>query len=370
VIAALLAVAALSVPHQQIDGIVERVMSEQHVGALSLGVGRSGKALYLRGYGYREGTAPPDGFTIYPVGSIAKQFTAAVVLQDVAAGALSLDRGDPPLRDLLAQTTGGTWSYRNENYAALGSILERADGVPFCRLLDARILVPLQLTSTSCGPPFGAANVAASSANAGEPIAPAAGGLWSDASDLLRWLSALRDGRVVSPEQFAEMTTSAQLPGGTLANYGFGFFTANWYGYRVVYHDGFVSGCSAVDALSLDDGLSLAILTNADRVDLVPLAKSVFAMVDSPRDANLYASPSAPPENEDSVVTDTLRAILTGSAFAHFGPLSSLEFLERTRKDGLTYDRYRATFASAVRIVTAGYAKDDAIESLTIEPAT
>ncbi|MBV8155326.1 MAG: beta-lactamase family protein [Candidatus Eremiobacteraeota bacterium] len=367
-IGALLAAAAVAVPFQSIDGIVERVTSEQHVAALSLGVARDGVTIYLRGYGYREGKGRPDGFTIYPAGSIAKQFTAAVVLQDVAAGTLALDRGDPPLRALLDQTAGGTWTYNNENYATLGSILERADGVPFCRLLDARILVPLQLRSTSCGPPLRASNVAGGSTLGSAPIAPAAGGLWSNAPDLLRWLGDLRAGRVVSLPDVAEMTTSATLPGGVPANYGFGFFVANWYGYRVVYHDGFVPGYSAVDALSLDDGVAIAILCDADRIDLVPLAKSIFAMVDSPRDANLYASPSAPPENEDATVSAALRAILTSAAFERFGTLQSLEFLERTHSGALTYDRYRATFDRTVRTVTAGYGKDEAIESLTIAP--
>jgi len=370
VIAALAAAATLSAAqYRRIDAIVASVMRESGVPGLSLGIARNGSTLYLRGYGLRDAgrRRPADGFTIYAAGSIAKQFTAALVLQDVASGRLSLDRGAPTVRELLAQTTGDTWEYRNENYAALGALLERTDGAPYCSLAAQRIFVPLHLLSTSCNAPAPSWNVAVSRGPA-QWIAPAAGGLWSNAPDLLRWLDELRDGRMVPRELYAEMTTSGRLDGGVPTNYGFGFFTATWYGYRVAFHDGLVDGYSCEDVLSLEDGLELALLSNAGSVDLTPLAKSVFAIADPPRDKNSYAVPNAPAENENRKVTAAVTAALQGPAYVSYGKLALLEFVERTVKGSTTFDRYRATFERAVLWVTVGYGPGDAIESLTVSP--
>ncbi|MBV8373994.1 MAG: beta-lactamase family protein [Candidatus Eremiobacteraeota bacterium] len=353
----------------RIDSIATMVMRQQHVDGLSLGVARNGIVLYLRGYGYRDADAklPSDGYTIYPVGSITKQFTAALVLQDVARGRLALDAGNPPIRRLLDQTASGQWEYSNDNYARLGATLERLSGMGFCALLKVRILDPLQLISTSCSPPT-TWNLATASDATARPIAPAAGGLWSNANDLLRWLAALRGGTVLPEAFFAAMTTSATLPGGVPVNYGFGFFVDNWYGYRVVHHNGFVPGFSSVDALSLDDGLAVVLLSNRAAVDLDPLAKSVVAIVDEPRDRNLSAAFPQPAENENRQITAALTAVLQTPGFEERGSLVSLEFVERTRRADTVEDTYRATFTQAQTWIVVGYDAQNAIVSLTIRP--
>lgn len=353
----------------RIDSIVTSVMRESGVPGLSLGVARNGSTLYLRGYGLRDAMRrlPADGFTIYAAGSIAKQFTAALVLQDVVQRRLTLDRGDPEVRALLWQVTGDTWEYRNENYAALGTLLERTDGASYCTLATDRLFIPLQLPSTSCGLPPASWNLAVTR-KALQWIAPAAGGLWSNAPDLLRWLDDLRGGRVVPPKLFAMMTESGRLSGGTPTNYGFGFFTGVWYGYPVVFHDGFVDGYSCEDVLSLDDGLELALLSNGDRVDLTPLAKSVFAIVDPPRSKNSYAVPNAAPENENSAITAAITDRLRAPQYASYGKLALLEFTERTTKGVTTSDRYRATFEHAVLWVTVTYGAGNVIESMSVTP--
>lgn len=353
----------------RIDSIVTSVMRESGVPGLSLGIGRNGSTLYLRGYGFRDAARrkPADGFTIYAAGSIAKQFTAALVLQDLERNRLSLDQGKPTVRALLSQVIDGTWEYRNENYAALGAMLEGADNEPYCTLASQRLFMPLHLQSTSCGAPAPAWNVAVTE-KAPQWIAPAAGGLWSNAPDLLRWLDDLHAGSVVAPQLFAMMTTSGRLPGGAPTNYGFGFFTGVWYGYPVAFHDGFVDGYTCEDVLSLDDGLELALLSNGDRVDLTPLAKSVFAIVDPPRDKNSYAVPNAAPENENTKITVAVTSMLQAPAYASYGKLKLLEFTERTREEATTLDRYRATFERAVLWVTVKYDPDNVIESMNVAP--
>ena len=389
----------------QIDAIVERVMRERHVAGLSLGIARGGTPLYLRGYGLRDAARrqPADGYTIYPIGSITKQFTAALVEQQVAAGGLALDvplsrylpatapgAGRATIAQLLGQTSGivsidaplafdpGTgWRYANANYVLLGTVLERVTGVAYPRLLRERILGPLALSSTGYGVPPPARNVARgyvwrgrrteARVTGADERASSAAAMVSNAPDLLRWLDALRTGRVVVPAAFAQMTASGKLADGIATNYGFGFFMANWFGYRVAAHPGYVDGFSSQDALVLDDGLEIALLSNAEAVDLTPLAKSLVAALDPPLDRNLAAEPSRPPQNENPRITAALEAVAQTPAFAGLGKLASIEFIERTQADGVTYDTYRLTFAAGQWRASIAY-RERTLESLTLSP--
>jgi D-alanyl-D-alanine carboxypeptidase len=381
----------------QIDAIVEQVMHDRQIAGLSLGIARKGTRVYLRGYGERDAGQglPADGYTIYRVGSIAKQFTAALILQEVARGAVALDA---PVRrylpamtpapgagvtvaQLLDQTSGivstaaarlafdpGTgWLYSNANYELLGAILQRTTGIGYPEMLRERITAPLGLPSTGCGIAPVERNVARGSSAAIDSDCSASG-MTSNASDLLDWLEALRAGRIISPPAFATMATSGTLAGGIPTNYGFGFFVTTWFGYRAIEHPGYVNGFSAQDALLPDDGLEIVVLTNRDAVDLTPLTKSIVAFLDPPRDANAYATPSHPPANENSRTTSDLKAIVQTSGFASLGALLSIEFIERSFVNGLTYDKYRLTFSSGQWWATVGYRADGAIAALTFSP--
>lgn len=403
-LAALLAISAGE--RARIDAIVERVMHERHVAGLSLGIARAGTTLYVRGYGLRDVARrlPADGFTIYRIGSVTKQFTAALVLQQVAADSVALDspvkRYLPTIADgpgratiaaLLGQTSGiasldgplafepGTgWLYSNANYVLLGTVLQRVTGIAVPALLRQCITVPLGLASTGYDTTF-ARNVALGYAwhGAWDDAPPdgqvadrafSAAAMVSNAPDLLRWLDDLRIGRVVVPATFASMATSGRLDDGVLTNYGFGFFVSNWFGYRVIQHPGYVDGFSSQDALVLDDGLEVAVLANGDAVDLTPLTESLVAILDAPRDPNLSAELGRPAQNEDARVTGDLRAIAQTTTFASLGSLQSVEFVERSTAGGVTYDKYRLTFALGQWWATIGYREGGVLVSLTMSP--
>jgi CubicO group peptidase (beta-lactamase class C family) len=393
---AIVLAAALALPAVQrarIDTVVAEVMREKHIAGLSLGIARRGTLLYLRGYGYREveRRLRADGFTVYRVGSVSKQFTAALVLQTAEEGHILLTssiRAYLPQLDLGMQTVtvehllkqtsavSGDWHYSNANYTLLGSMLETVAGRRFPDLLRERITQPLALPSTGCDfAPF-AINVARGYEWHGawtqpEPDAAlpcSSVGLAANAADLIRWLEALRSGRVVSAASFKAMTSSARLPGGIPTNYGDGFFIANWFGYAVAEHSGNVAGYSAEDALVLRDGLEVAVLSNAGTVDLTPLAKSLVAALDPPLDRNLAAIVGAPPQNENLRITSGLNALLQTSGFASYGTLESLEFVERTNSGGTTDDKYRVTFSAGQWWANVGYRSDDAIVSLSLSP--
>jgi len=292
-----------------IDDAVRLVMRTQQVAGLSIGISHNGRAVYERGYGWRDLghrlPARPD--TIYRIGSLTKTFTAAAILQLARQGKLSLrdpaamyltsfpwphaitveqllthQSGIPSYSDVesldrhreytpgqlvdaaatlpLLFEPGTQWSYSNTNYVLLGMIVEHVSGVPYPAYLQSAILAPLQLRDTSYGDEAGEARGYARDA-LNSPVAPssisfgyAAAAMSSNVPDLLSWL------------------THASEP-------YYGFFESHMYGEIVVYAIGNVNGYSSVAMIAPQKRDAIVILTNAGELDLIPLAKSVFAAI-------------------------------------------------------------------------------------------
>lgn len=407
----------------QIDAVVEQVMQANHIAGLSIGIARKGSVLMLRGYGVRnaDAYALADGDTIYRIGSITKQFTAALVLQQIEAQRMSLSAPvhGATIGDLLAQTSGipnfqpgstvesalaaaplfapgSQWAYSNTNYYLLGTALQTTTGSTYPDLLGQKILAPLHLHSTTFALPRGGdvalgyewndgANVPVQGETADAPsITFSAAAMSSSARDLLAWLEGLRSGKVVSTQGYDDMTTTKTLADGTHTRYGYGFYVRDWYGWKTAEHPGNVDGFSADDAIVLDDGLEIAVLSNADAVSLVPLSKSIVAILLPPRDQNTVADFNHPAQNENASVTADVKRLLLQSqhgtldasiispvidpSIKDLGAPSQFEFIDRTTKNGVTFEKYRLTFSYSQFWMTLGYASDGKVTSLAIVP--
>ena len=83
-----------------IDGFVRSELARQRVPGMSVAVLRGDSVLLARGYGYAnlEQHVPATDSTVYPVGSVSKQFTAAAIVMLAERGRLGL--GDPITRYL------------------------------------------------------------------------------------------------------------------------------------------------------------------------------------------------------------------------------------------------------------------------------
>ena len=188
---------------QQIDAIVRSAMAKQHLVGVEVGIGRRGTLLFSRGYGLRdrEKRLPVTAGTVFPIGSITKQFTAAAMMLLVQSGKVALDAkvarylptaphgSQITVRELLDQTSGlpdylenkalyatildgtvkpqsiaayvalvdnlplgfapGTkWAYSNTNYALLGMLIEKLGGMTYARYMTERIIEPAGLDAT------------------------------------------------------------------------------------------------------------------------------------------------------------------------------------------------------------------------------
>ena len=195
----------------------------------------------------------------------------------------------------LAFEPGEQWRYSNMGNIVLGAIIERLTGADyFDHIADAVIhragmrhtgfptiaeyaddmVVPYApcLADQKCAP--GAlADVRHLHPNRGGP----AGGAWSTAEDLLRFVRALRGGQLVSSETLALMCERhAALQAGAQYGYGYGFFLVRFSEQNAYGHGGARPGAGNQLETYVDRPLTLIVLTNISGV-LRPALEQVRA---------------------------------------------------------------------------------------------
>ncbi len=76
----------------RIDAIVEEAMSREEIAGTSIGIEKDGTLLVAKGYGFAdlENGVKASEHTVYRIGSITKQFTAAAILLLAEEGKLTL----------------------------------------------------------------------------------------------------------------------------------------------------------------------------------------------------------------------------------------------------------------------------------------
>jgi D-alanyl-D-alanine carboxypeptidase len=140
-------------------------------------------------------------------------------------------------RQPLQFAPGTQWSYSSSGYYLLGLVIEKLSGQSYGSYLATHILRPLGLAHTSMCPDsphppklavgYISSPITRQWASVGEGGIPAsdgfaAGELCSTGADLVRFMEALAQGRVVSPASYTEMTAPARLVNGSTYPYGFG----------------------------------------------------------------------------------------------------------------------------------------------------
>lgn len=311
---------------RDVEAWAQAALHERQVPGLSLVILRGDDAVLARGYGSidQDRRTPVSADTVFQLGSIGKQFLAALVLRLAEEGRVSLDEpvtrylpgltrlpGGLRVRHLLSHTSGlrelftipayqagiedlsrgreqlevivrdapvdfepGTrWSYSNTNYTTLALLVERITGRPYEQALDESFFRPLGLGSLrQCTPLPRDPGEARGHVLQGGHVTPSApenmafirgdGGLCGSAADLARWMRLLATGRVVKPESYRAMSTRARLADGREADYGMGLSLVPLDGRAKVAHNGAMLGFSASVAYYPDGALTIAVLTN------------------------------------------------------------------------------------------------------------
>lgn len=260
---------------ERVQQLLSQVIERPDAVGLSVGIGRNERLLLETGVGRAdlEFDVPANARTIFRIGSVTKQFTAAAILKLAERGKLSLDdaldRFVPTfdtggrkvtIRQLLNHTSGvpsytsqprfrpegfprelthaqllefvkgvpfdfepgAGWRYSNTGYYLLGMIIEAVDGRPYARFMQEEFFAPLGLARTRYGSereviPNRAQGYGRDPAS-GEWVNDdlihmntpgAAGALSASAGDLVRWQIALVNGRAVSAASFTMMVESS-----------------------------------------------------------------------------------------------------------------------------------------------------------------
>lgn len=321
---------------ERIDAVVQEHMRKPGVVALSVAVARGEELVYAKtpGFADLEFAVNADEETMFRIGSVTKQFTAAAILELAERGKLSVD--DPltkflpdypeheiTLRHLLTHTSGlpnytdlgpvwarhmaerlsdaemlalwkdkplefapgERWKYSNSGYYLLGIVIETVSGKRYPEFLREAFFEPLKLTRTrydsneelllnrAQGYAFTEERFWNDGLlDLGQP--GAAGGLISTASDLVRWEVALMSGRAVSMASLEEMTQPFMLTNGKETTYGMGLQLDIQAGQRCVWHGGGINGFNSVLLHFPDVKLTIAVISNSEgaRADALGLA--------------------------------------------------------------------------------------------------
>ncbi|MEO7634173.1 MAG: serine hydrolase domain-containing protein [Sphingomicrobium sp.] len=293
-------------------------------------VTEDGKPVYEAGRGLADIAAKRaiTPTTVFRIGSISKQFSAAIMLQLVDEGKLSLDDklskflpdypkpgADATVAQLLNHTVGvqsytgipgwmveantnraytteqmiaqfknlpspskpgEKFEYNNSGYVLVGAVIEKVTGKPWYQNVEERIARPLGLTTIRYGVlESETPNMAVGYTDAEGKVVPAqkihmsvphaAGALIGSVEDLAKWGAALHHGKIIPAALYAKMIAPTALPGGASEQYGYGIAPREVRGHKAIGHGGGIFGFSTDSIYLPKEDLFVAVFTNSDR---------------------------------------------------------------------------------------------------------
>lgn len=307
----------------------------------ALGVIHDGTFIYRKGYG--EGSleldVPLSPRSLFYMGSVSKQFTAASIVLAAEQGFLSLDDnvrkyipelpdyGRPiTLRQMLHHTSGlrdfetllylsgrdasdlhskdemialivrqkglnnppgDAFLYSNTNYFLLGEVIQRATGKSLAQFSDENIFRPLGMTHTRFYDDH--TSVAPARVSAYDPglhdrftvdwstnfDLVGAGGLMSSVDDLLAWDSNFYSNKLGKGTLVRELETRGQLNNGKTIGYALGLELTDYRGLPVVDHSGSLFGYRSEIIRFPGQKFTVVCLCNVSSADTNSLSRQV-----------------------------------------------------------------------------------------------
>jgi CubicO group peptidase (beta-lactamase class C family) len=190
----------------------------------------------------------------------------------------------------LQFSPGRAWRYSNTNYVMLGHIIESVSNEPYDRYVPQHILEPLGMTETFTigdeasipGMAFGYqlvdGHLSPVRAAISQSYAWSAGDLVSTVRDVEKWSSALQNGRVVAPQDYALMMTSQPTTQGD-SGYGFGLFIDSVDDQPRIGHTGGDPGFTAANEYFPKQNVRVIALTNDGNANGHPEAGEILTNV-------------------------------------------------------------------------------------------
>jgi CubicO group peptidase (beta-lactamase class C family) len=211
----------------------------------------------------------------------------------------------------------------------------------------------------------------------------AAGELAMTAHDLALWDESLISRSLLSSESYKKMFTEVKLPDGKGTHYGLGVHIADQNGHTVIEHSGEVSGFVSDNAVIVDEGVAIAVLTNQDAVG----AASTIAKLALPV---LEGTPPAPAEQQAIEIYRGLqqgridRNLLAPNLSDYFSPEAIADFqsslaplgepisftqVRESLRGGMTFRAFTIVYPSRHLSLTTYTYPDGKLEQYQIAPA-
>lgn len=287
-----------------------------------------------------ENNLPVTASTEFPIASLSKTMSAAILMQRREAGQLRLDdavvkylpdsglAADVTIREVMSHTSDGVpgeeFLYNGARYAVLSRVIEKITGKPYASVLSERILQPLSMSRTIPGldaPGYGPLQRAlarpydwdehsSSGTRAGEwekPGLSAATGVVSTVDDLVKYAVALDGDKLVSFASKTAMFTPTRSTGGEYLPYGLGWFVQTYLGQRFVWHFGQEDSYASLFLRVPERKLTLIVLANSNAMS------DAFRLLDGNAVHSLVA-------------LDFIKDVVLGTATAESAAQHQLEF--------------------------------------------
>ncbi len=351
----------------KVDDYIREQMRRRHVPGLALAVVRDGKVVKAQGYGLAsvELNVPATPETVFEIGSVSKQITAAAVMLLVEEGKLTLDApiskhlpNTPPawasvtVRNLLTHTSGiknytglhgfelterlkrddfikligahplafapgDAHSYGNTNYNLLGFIVEAVSGQTYWQFVTTRIFKPLGMNATRDRDPRYVIPHRAEGYEweDGQLVGRdydltdvfSAGAIVSTVLDLVKWDAALAGEKFLRRSSLEQVWTPTRLNGGRTHPYALGWYIEELRGHGRVRHNGQTAGFAASIARYRGDRVTVIVLTNLGTLGLAGRINQGVAKLYIPAMSLKHVREQADPDPRMTVV---LRAAL------------------------------------------------------------
>lgn len=336
----LLLLLAVSARADEVDDYVRAVLKERNIPGAAIAVIKNGKIVKAEGYGLAsvEFNVPATKDTVFEIGSVSKQITAAGIMLLVEEGKVNLDEKiskylpntpeswqNVTVRNLLTHTsgiksysgldggfelnrrlnrdtfikalaphpldfeTGSRYNYSNSGYNLLGYIIETVSGVNYWNFMRERIFKPLGMNQTADRDPrYIIKNRATGYEWRDNQLIGrdydltdifAAGAIVSTVMDLAKWEMALRNDSLLKKESKTAAWTPVLFNDGKPYPYGFGWRFSEIRGHKLIAHSGQTAGFGASLSRFVDDDLTVIVLTNLGEIGMGTLIANGIAKI-------------------------------------------------------------------------------------------
>jgi D-alanyl-D-alanine carboxypeptidase len=389
---------AQTVAADEADKFVRAWQAEKKIPGLAVAVVKDGKVVKEGVYGVAnvELNVPVNTETVFEIASMSKQFTCAAILllqQDHKLSVndkLSKHLGNLPaswstitLNQLMNHTTGmrDDWvegtpyfmvNYNDSlmfeaqkkspllfkpgqafNYSSgpftLGLVVAKVSGKPFASFLKERIFQPLGMTHSSL---YDHSQIVLHRASGyvikndtlwnGADIASAAEargdvGVITSIGDMIKWVSALEDDRLLNAASRQAMFTPERLPNGKYIDYGFGWTVVPSLGHLMQQHGGsFRTGFHSDIRRYPDLKISVIVLTNLWSSNSYDIASKLASLYSPELKLMSERTPSKDPNTKRTAslanfIAQGAKGTLSKAQRQNLGPVIELDSAYLTR---------------------------------------